>query len=209
MNTPIITLPKEEAEEHYKEYLEVVKTRKEKYLDDLKKTYYHLSKERRVLDIYEVFKNCGVDKNGEPKLAIAPASAKEITFEKFALGSGTFTPHDRWSRAEKADVNLPTKTFGEWARGQIKNSYNSETHEGVIRERVITNVPIVPAHILPEGSLDNYYVLFEVKEWTEPQEKRVARKGDPYLLKRINQNTFAIMAEWDVTDVELAVLRGV
>lgn len=209
MKIPIIEMSPEEAEIHYKEYLDVVKVRKEKYLEDLKKTYFHLSKERKVLDIYEVFKNCGVDENGEPKLAISIASAKEVTFEKFQLGSGTFTEHDRWSRAEKSDVSLPTGTFPEWSRGQVKNTWGDDTHEGVIRERVITNVPIVPAHLLPEGSLEGYYILFEVQEWKEPKESRIAKKGDPYLLKRINQNAFAVMAEWDVTDLEVAVLRGV
>jgi hypothetical protein len=42
-------MPKAEAERHYKEYLETIKTRKEKYLEDLKQVYYHLSKGHKVL----------------------------------------------------------------------------------------------------------------------------------------------------------------
>lgn len=55
MNTPTLTISKEEAKKYYEEYLEAVKARKEnaeKYLDDLKQVYYHLSKGHRVLDIF-------------------------------------------------------------------------------------------------------------------------------------------------------------
>ncbi len=197
----------EEAEVHYQEYLELVKTRKEKYLEDLKKTYYHLSKEHKVLDIFEVFKNAGVDEKGEPKLAISPASAKTIILEKGSMGSGTFTANDRWSKAYKSDVYLPTGTwplFKEEINGRI-SSWNAGKE--VPRTSIESLVPVVPAHILPEGSLENYYILFEVKEWFEPK-KASYLKGDPYLLKRINNNAFAVLAEWDVTDLEVAVLRG-
>ncbi len=202
MNTPVITMDAEEAKTHYDEYKTLVAGRKEKYLEDLKKTYFHLSKERKILDIFEVFKACGVDERGEPKLAIAPAHAKTIILEKGAVGSATFTAHDRWSKAYKSDVQLPSGTFPvfkEEKDGRIP--WNGE------RTSVESLVPIVPAHLLPEGDLKNYYILFEVKEWFEPRKASYA-KGDPYLLKRINNNTFAVLAEWDVTDLEVAVLRG-
>lgn len=202
MNTPVITMKPEEASEHYKQYLELVKTRKEKYLEDLKKTYYHLSKEHKVLDIFEVFKHSGVNDAGEPKLGIAPASAKTIILEKLQLGAGTFTAHDRWSSAWKSDVALPSGTF--------PNFPTQPTSWGgteITRQCIESLVPIIPAHLIPEGSLENYYILFEVKEWSEPKKASYA-KGDPYLLKRINNNAFAVLAEWDVTDLEVAVLRG-
>lgn len=206
MDTPVITMPADEAKTHYDEYRQLVAGRKEKYLEDLKKTYYHLSKERKILDIFEVFKAAGVDERGEPKLAIAPAHAQTIILEKGAMGSATFTAHDRWSKAYKSDVQLPTNTFPTFK--EEKNGRVSSWNDGdVPRTSVESLVPIVPAHLLPEGDLKNYYILFEVKEWFEPRKASYA-KGDPYLLKRINNNTFAVLAEWDVTDLEVAVLRG-
>lgn len=197
----------DEAAEHYKEYANQIKERGDKaeqYLKDLKSTYYHLSQGRKVLDIYEVFKQSGLNENNEPKLGLAPANCKQIIFEKLPLGSGTFTEHSRWARAEKSDVHLPTGTFPNWAEeenGRMKHPSNAP------RVNIEARVPIVPAHIMPEGDLKNYYILFEVKEWSEPT-KATFQKGDPYLLKRINQNAFAVLAEWDVTDVEAAILRG-
>lgn len=42
-NIPIITMDKEEAKKHYQEYLEATKVRKEKYVEELKNLYRHLS----------------------------------------------------------------------------------------------------------------------------------------------------------------------
>lgn len=204
MKTPIITMSPEEAKVHYQEYLDVVKNRKEQYLEDLKKTYYHLSKEHKIIDIIEVFKNGGVDDKGEPKLAIAPADANFVIFEKQSMGSGTFTIHDKWSRANKSDVRLPSNTFPiflEEKDGRIP--WAAE------RGSIESKVPIVPAHLLPDGDLKNYYILWEVTAGWELPQKSTYKKGDPYLLKRINNNVFAVLAEWDVTELEAAVLRGV
>lgn len=198
-------MPKDKAEEHYKEYLEVVKTRKEKQYEDLKQVYLHLSKERKVLDIYEVFKKSGLNENGEPMLAIAPANCKEISFEKMPNGSGTFTPYTRWQKAQKDDVHLPTNTFEGWKVEKRPTDWDPNREE-IVRPRVQTNVPIVPAHLLPSGDLKNYFILFEAMNWEEKE--TVAMAGDPYLLKRININTFVVLAEWDVSPIELAVMRG-
>ena len=198
----------DEAAEHYKEYAEQIKARGDKaeqYLKDLKTAYLHMSKGRKVLDIYEVFKNSGVNENGEPLLAIAPADVSSIIFEKQPMGSGTFTEHSRWSKASKSDVHLPSNTFPTWK--EEENGRVKSFGPGSERSNIEAKVPVVPAHILPDGKLDNYYILFEVKEWSEPQ-KASFQKGDPYLLKRINNNAFAVLAEWDVTDVEAAILRG-
>ena len=68
-------------------------------------------------------------------------------------------------------------------------------------------MPVVTAEHLRKGSLSDYLILFEVDNWQE-RVAPVPRMGDPYLLKRINNNTFVVMAEWDVTPVEQAIIRG-
>jgi len=196
-NTPTIKIDKEKAKEIYKDYLEAVKTRKEKYLEDLKKVYYHLSKGGRILDIYEVFKTSGVNEEGEPKLGIIRADAKKCVFHKQSLGSGRFSENIDWRDQEipaRFDVQLPSNTFPEW-KG------NKELE--IIRRNIQTKTPICPPHLLPNGKLDNYYILFEVEEWNE-----MMKAKDPFLLKRINANAFLILAEWDLTEVEQAVIRG-
>ena len=205
-NTPTITMPRKEAKMFYQDYLGAVKTRKEKYVKELKQVYYHLSKGNKVLDIYEVFKKTGVNKDGDPKLAIALASERNVNFEKRELGAGRFeTGQFRFY------VDLPTKTFPKWKtrlnKGEDRYFGNQWVRKGarfIIKQEISTKVPIVPAHLLPEGSLENYYILWEVvKGW----EKMPVVK-DPFLLKRINANAFVVLAEWEITAIEQAIIRG-
>src|SRR3972149_4096899 len=201
MDVATVSLPENEAEEIYQGYLEAVKTRKEKYLEDLKKVYHALSQGKKVIDIFEAFKKTGVNEAGEPKLAISLASNRQVFFHKETGGAGMFSGED-WNWAGKvADVRLPAETFPEWAREQSERAFR-----GIARRRVVTNVPLVPAHLLPEGKLDNYYLLWEASEWTEA--KSSAKAADPFLLRRINTNTFVVLAEWDLTEVEQIVMRG-
>ncbi len=196
-NTPTIEVSPEEAKKLYGDYAEVVKTRKEKYLKELKKVYKHLSRGGKVLDIYEVFKSSGINKEGQPSLGICRADIKRCYFRRDRLGSGVFSANEKYydsNTPPRFDVDLPSKTFPDW----------KTDGDGRILNRVMeTSVPIVPAHLLPKGKLDNYFILFEVEQWDEVPEAK-----DPFLLRRINANAFLVLAEWDLTDVEMAVIRG-
>ena len=206
MDAPKITISKEKAKEIYGDYLEIVKTRKEKYLQELKQVYYYLSQGHKVLDIYEVFKKSGVNKEGEPKLAICRADAPKCVFHKRDLGSGYFSENVGWSdktMGARFDVNLPSNTFSEWKTEMFKEDWQDEAKPRIIRREIQTKTVICPAHLLPEGKLENYYLLWEVDKWDEMPIVR-----DPFLLKRVNSNAFIILAEWDLTAVEQAVIRG-
>lgn len=213
MKAPTLEMSEAEAKLLYQDYAEQIKERGDKaeqYLKDLKQTYYHLSQGRKILDIFEVFKNCEKHENGEPKLGIARADLKKTFFHKQALGAGRFmSTKSNWSSDEKShDIALPSSTFSVWSAKELPEEATEwqKTHPEIDRSIVQANVPVIPAHILPSGALDNYYILFEVPEWTEVPQPPVA--ADPYLLKRINANAFVVLAEWDITPAELAVMRG-
>jgi hypothetical protein len=65
-------------------------------------------------------------------------------------------------------------------------------------------VPIVPPALRPAGALSGYHVLWEVERW----EKVPRPPGDPALLKRIGGDLYAVVAVWDLTELERAVLAG-
>lgn len=201
MNIATIEVDQEIAEKKYKEYLEAVKTRKAKEYNELRKAYRALSKGLKVIDIYKAFEDTGVDKNGNPKLAIASADLKQINLVKERDDSCAFTRRrNSWDKNWSGEVVLPTGIFKEWPRVLGKDGLPTWQ---IKDDRLTTNVPIIPAHLLPTGDLKNYHILFEVNRWSP-----IATVGDPYLLQRINANTFIVLAEWDVTDVESIVMRG-
>jgi hypothetical protein len=199
MDVKTISMSENEAEDIYKQYLEVVKTRKEKYLKDLKKVYHALKNGKKVIDIYEAFKKTGVKEDGNPKLAIAQAHLGIVQFDKEVGGGGIFGEASNWRKERVIDVRLPGNTF-DWKTSEGKMA---ERWTEISNPTIRTNVPLIPAHLLPEGKLENYYILWEVDEW-----KTIAKAVDPFLLKRINANTFIVLAEWDLTEVEQIVMRG-
>jgi hypothetical protein len=66
-------------------------------------------------------------------------------------------------------------------------------------------VPPVPPGLRPARHLRNYHVLWEA-EWVQHAPPRPP--GDPALLRRIGGDVFAVVAVWDLTEMERAILGG-
>jgi hypothetical protein len=195
-----IAMPKDQAKEEWKKYCDLLKTRQEKFLKVMKESMHHIKEGRNLIDVYEAMKNAGLNEKQEPKLAICRADVRECFFEKRDTGTGIFGHSLKWSEVERTKdlIELPQNTFGlQWLRQQ-KNTWNIE--KKILR----TKVPVIPVELMPEGKLENYYILWEVKEWQDMPEA----KKDPFLLKRISENLFAILGAWEVTELERAVMRG-
>lgn len=189
MNVSIIDVPRAEAKAKYKEYLNVIKTRQEKYLHQLKRAYFYASKGKKILDMYEVFKQGGLNGKLQPRFAIARLDWKEVYFQKLDDGAGSFQGSRRAYYQKNVALSLPKNTFGNW-KGDEWNVLDLKTA-----------VPMVPANLMPFGNLKEYYVLWECQDWEMVP-------ADPFLLRRISKNVFAVLAEWDLTPLEQSIIRG-
>jgi len=69
-------------------------------------------------------------------------------------------------------------------------------------------VPIVPPEHQPRrgGSLTSYVTLFEVEDWRWKVPPRPP--GDPALLRHVGGSIYAVLAVWDLTELEQLVLSG-
>ena len=73
------------------------------------------------------------------------------------------------------------------------------------RSRGYAMVPMVPADVRPEtGQLKDWFVLWEVEQWHDNRHTEPPR--DPFLLKHIGGTLYAILAEWDLTEVERSIM---
>jgi len=189
-----ISMSVEDAEKELKLYKELIKTRHETHLKEMKDCLTHLSKGRKIININEVMNKAGVREDGLPKLAIARADLKKIYLHREEKGRVCFSAsNSRWSQYKKDSVWLPAETFPEFIRKQ------SEQYGFIVYQAL---VPIIPAVFMPKYKLSNYWILWEVDEWSQsPKPPR-----DPLLLKRINETTFAVLAIWDLTDLERSVM---
>jgi len=192
-----IIMPEEQATKEWKAYCDLLKKRKDRYLQVMKSAMYQLKKGFPLIDIFEVMKNGGLNDKNEPNFAISRADYTKIIFEKHDQGTGIFKK-EGWAY-DKDAVQLPQKIFNiHWSRPE-----GQEQSWRIDKKEIQTTVPKPPAVILPDGNLSGYYILWQAKDWQVLPEKK-----DPFLLKRISENLFAILGSWDVTDLERAVIGG-
>ena len=192
-------IPKEKALKAWKEYLELLKNRDDEGAKVLKEAYYHASKGRKIIDIYQAMQNAGVNKDGWPQLAICRADGKEGMFRRRAKGAGLFHHEHlrRWDTGTRFSVLLPEGCFMDLP----VDEWNRE------KDQRYATIPTIPAKYYPKGKLEKYYILWEVEEWYEKSQIPVP-PIDPFLLKRLSPNLFVVLAEWDLTPLERAVIKG-
>lgn len=116
-----------------------------------------------------------------------------------------------WCWVGVEDSKLPRAWFLPWPhyRGR-RDSVVTPPMTGLVvpggygdaRFRAI--VPSVPPALRPRHHLRNYFILWEA-EWVKPMGVPVAPR-DPALLQRIMGDLFVVLAVWDLTDLERAVL---
>jgi hypothetical protein len=202
-----IVIPKKKAEEEYEAYKQELRYGKTQFNKDMLSLYAHMKHGGKVIDLWEAMKLGGLNKDGDPKLAITNADAKRVRFNKeytwqnnvMVADGGIFYPlgdaFDSWRRRNNQKIRIPKEFFPEWAK---------DAKGSIIRQQIETTVPIVPAKILNplrSHKLENYHILWEVEDW-----KLIPK--DPMLLKRITPNMFCVLATWDLTELERAVIRG-
>lgn len=213
MKVQELEIPKEQALEEYEAYKEVLEKPKfehEQYLKDLKAIYGHMKHGRSIIDLWASMKKAGLNTHGNPRLAICRAHAKRVRFEKEKDRNSWFLfektkyryEYQRWER----DIEIPDGTFAEWeetteTRGSGVQTWAVKT---IRNKEIETIVPIIPAKFLNalRGSLKNYHILWEVKKWNPVPPK------DPMLLRKLTPNMFVVLASWDLTPLERAVIKG-
>ena len=205
-----ITMPKEVAKEEWKKYNDLLKKRKDQFLKDMKKSMYELSKGNELIDIHKIMGKIGVNKDIQPKMAIARADWKSVHFTKRDSGRGFFSEQDSddWGRSSNGDISLPPETFMQWPRLKKELKTTERTYQiddwNIANQKMRSKVPIIPSNLMPEGDLKGYYILWEVDAW----ENLPPKKDDPILLKRITENLFVILGAWDVTELEQSIING-
>lgn len=186
MQVEKLAIEPEKARELFERYQE----HREGYTDadrEIASIYKQIAAGRTVIRALESIRAAGCDAQGLPKLAICPAHMTECWYRPMLCGSpegrvefGKRSP-DR--RERKGVVRMPwpnvPRPSGNWLH--------------------CAQVPLIPVHLRPKHALHNYHILWEA-EWT----KRYP--VDPYLLRRFGGDAWLVLAAWDLTEVERAVM---
>ena len=191
MNLPTIKMERAKARQLFGEYRAALRQRADREMEVIMRMYGQLAKGHPVVDVQEAIMSAGSTVLNLPRLAICRADFKNVWLRfdgdgenrrvQFAADEDFY--RDRSRRRET--VRYPVATIRP-AHGKSWDHYSAA-------------VPIIPAKYQPADKLENYHILWEA-EWEK------FAPVDPVLLKRIDGKLFAILAAWNLTPVERAVI---
>lgn len=198
MDLQPMTMPEEAAKAAFREYRGAFLAERNRIDGELMRGYKALSEGKQLIRLTETITAGGVDEMGRPRLAIARADETEIGFSRERNGAVTFAPdHARqWGRSEAADraFAMPAGTLPPLA-DDAKFDYGYDSY---------ATIPIIPPRLRPPHGLSGFQLLWEAI-WHARRQTRAPR--DPALLKHIGGDLYAVLAVWDLTDLERAVLE--
>lgn len=158
----------------------------------LMRSYRAIARGRRVLHLQQVMAEAGLRTDWLPKLAICRADRTHCSVVMHRGGGADFfsVQDPPWrSRVVNTSTTrvLPARTF------------QQRPHD-TPRDRAWAIAPSIPPSFRPKGDLKGYHLLWEA-HWE-------AAPVDPLLLKHIGGDIFGVVAQWDLTPLEQAILRG-
>jgi hypothetical protein len=174
-----------------KTYRQHLKERADKTDEALARAYEQIARGQRVIDIEQSFRNAGCDERGRPKLAIVRADAPLCYY---------FRHTSAWGSRDRAG-----HIFGS---ERIYNANHTRTYTRLPLDTLTTDststlkaiTPSIPPQYRPAAAdLWKYHIIWEAEWHGVPI--------DPILVKRIGGYLFTVLAEWDLTALERAMLK--
>lgn len=147
---------------------------------EIEALYRRIAQGQTVIRALESIRVAGCNAEGMPRLALARADERRIECRITAQGEATFEPPGNCRSRSRVFRVQGLVGAREWKRG-----------EGI--------VPLIPVYLRPKHSLSHYHILWEA-EWSR------VYPVDPYLLRRFGTDAWVVVAAWELTDVERAVM---
>lgn len=189
MDLQPMVMDKSAAEAAFKEYRAAFMAERNRIDGELMRGYKALKEGKQLIELSKTIAAGGEDERHLPRLAFGRADEREIQVYRWREGSVQFEPSGGRIRARDRWVRLPDDTLprtDDWV----------QTHFAM--------VPLIPPRFRPPHALTGYHILWEA-EWSTTSRTRAPR--DPALLKHIGGDLYAVLAVWDLTDLERAVLE--
>lgn len=143
--------------------------------------YREIARGRMVVMAIESIRQAGRFESGLPKLALARADLRKV-------------------HCHASPENVQFSKVGRWGGGS-NVAYWKVDRMPRFGEHVngTAVVPLIPLNLRPKFQLKNYHILFEA-DW-------VKAPVDPLLLRRLKGDLWLVLAAWELTAVERAVLE--
>lgn len=207
MDVALITMEEEEAREKLDEYRAGLALRDDAEYERLVKAYAALAHGTPLLVLSQVIARAPRDDRGRPRLAIGRADRRQVHYRRERNRPfETFDTFNSWRRP-------PSPAWGTELAVPVVPEVTPEFPPPIDRQRPWLDavregyalVPMVPPDVRGRRALNKHFVLWEVERWAN-QRIGAAPDRDPYLLQLIGDDLYAVVGEWDLTDVERAIM---
>lgn len=212
MELTTIDMSQEEARKAFEEYRHAIRSAKTALANtedaQIMRCYKALANGRQVINLDDAMREAGEDDKGLPRLAISRADEARIRLERsWQSGNCDFFPASLGAAYTSHPYIGRVFRFRELLRSWNLNdvSFRQPSWSGqwtVPISLFVTIVPSVPPLLRPVHDLKGYHLLWE-PSWTID---RALAPRDPALLKHLGGPLYAVLATWDLTPVEQAVL---
>lgn len=191
MNVTTIRIPEAEAKEKLRAYRKQLHRRADDEFAACAAGYEQLAKGRALLNVADAIRSAPRDEKNRPRLAIARADRHQVHYLE---SSG----RDRFCAASST-WNVKSPSLDMVFSGAVWSTRPAEGY---------ALVPMVPADALEAAgnpALKKCFVLWEVEQWAD---RRIGSRPDidPLLLLPLGGDLYAVLAEWNLTPLERAVM---
>ena len=196
MELTTIDMPRGDARRAFLEYREAVRERHSDEDAEIMRGYRELAQGRQLIRLSETIAAGGLDDQERPRLAVGPPDYERVWLECAASRDGssliTYTP--RPDPAPHAGIRSGVvKVNARFDHPAAPTRWNT---------RWQALVPIVPPRFRPARYTRKHFILWEAEWFTA----RAQAPVDPALIRHIGGDLWAVLAVWDLTEVEQSVL---
>ena len=188
MNVPTITMEPDVAQEKLEAYRAQLRQRADDEYEAAVAGYKALAEGKPLLNLTEAIQSGGLGADHRPRLAVARADRWQVWVETTWNPDGVrFITSQSW-QMRQSHLHIP---FPRESTKDMKRGYSL--------------VPMVPADVRPNVDLAHCLILWEVLAWSS-QPLTAMPDRDPFLLKHIAGDLYAVLAEWELTELERAIM---
>lgn len=212
MKVDTIVMEPAEAQQKLDAYRDALSKRHSAQMDEewsaAERAYRELAKGTPLLDPINAIREAGWRPDGRPVFAMARADTRLCRWKPARTArwydSEARTFKGNWSPMLWRFVGSSTRDFNGWGRGKTIEVPDVKTQPPAEPKSGMAMVPMVPPDVLPARGCDlrKHFVLWEVESWN------VAPPIDPILLRPIGGDLYAVVAQWDLTELERAIIKG-
>jgi hypothetical protein len=190
MNVQQLSMPREQAREKLRAVRQQLHRRADSEYQQLETAYKAAAQGKPLIMLSEALRTAPLDEKGRPRLAVSRADRVQVRFQAWT-GRWSWTSTARGQEFRNSQLQVLVDHTGADYR----------TPDGYAL------VPIVPPDVRGNHSLETHSILWEVEQWAD---RPIGARPDidPLLLKHLGGDLYAVVAEWDLTDIERAIMAA-